>query len=304
MNNLTYQIKYSSFKVIYSIVLPIVVMNTFVTSGKSLFDDSKTKLSLNNSTLEVLSNVYGYIIITNYISLYLGQHLGSNKIRLVYVKCLEVVGCIKIIYRKSCVDFTKHLIYFLLKAIIIDIVYFLLFWINLIRTSDAAKAKPFLPLLLFSPFFAVRFYINLFYGGMLIIDVILKQLNNNINETMINMNKTSIVFPKTTRNYNEQYCRLSDELDKISKLYFKLSEITKDFNSIFNFQILLWILTHLSFLIIRFFHLYIGILQLIARIKDYEEVLKANFIVLSLIVLSTIEILFVSYACESVVAEV
>lgn len=292
VDNTTSQIKYSSVKVIYSIVLPCIVISIFLIIAAYVFGG---KLSLGSTTLNVLFQIYGWMNMISYVSLYVGQHLKSKKTKLLYVKSLEFTAH----NSTSSVDFRKYLVYYFLKVVILDIFHFFLFWINLMHTSVEVNSKPYLPLILYAPFFAIRLHANLLYCGILIINVILKQINSNLDNIV---NKTKSVSKNNSD--NQIHCSLSDELDKLSKLHFKLSKATEEFNLIFEFQILLWIIVELAGLVLRFFYQYVGIVKLSGKIENFNYILTQNFIMLGACVVTTLEIIIVSCACESLVAEV
>lgn len=114
---------------------------------------------------------------------------------------------------------------------------------------------------------------------------------------------------KTTSNNRRsinvvRYCQLSDQLDKLSKLHFKLCEITKSFNSIFDIQLLLYIVVQLSGLIIRCFYQYIGMVNLLNSHENNKLIVWQNVITLVMSTLTWIELLWTTYACESLATEV
>lgn len=299
IDKLNRQIKYNYSKVIYSIVLPCILLSFFVIAGKSFFKEARSKMGFNGLIVEIISDAYFFLFVISYVSVYIGQHLESNKTKLAYIKCVEVMEYLKRFPNHS-VDFRKYLVYFLLKALVLELLFFSLFWFNLIRNTQDVHSNPYLPLLMYSPIVAIKLYTNIFYGGILLLVVILKQLNKNLLHIVMTMNKTTEIHS----NFNETYCRISDEVDKLSTLHFKLNEATRAFNSCFNFQILLWMTTQLCVLIVRCFNQYIGLVQLIGKTENLKPTVIQNIIVLGVTIISSLDLFTTSFACEELLTEV
>lgn len=303
IDNITHHIQYNLFKLIYSIVLPVIVLYAYLILGMLVLAKSFSKAYVQSQTLEAITAIYTLIIISSYISLYVGQHLTFNKRKSIYSKCIEVIELLQTIPNES-VDLRKYLAYFFLKTILFEIFNFIIMFINLKRSSNFLATNPLLPLFMSLPVWAIRLNENIFFGGILLINVIFKQFNNSLANIVKSKNKTSEFHRKNNRHFIEQYCHLSDELDKLSKFHFKLNEATKAFNSFFYLQLLLWIISQFAVLITRFFILYIGFVQLFDKHEDYKIVVIQNLVLLGITMVAWLEIFLTSYACESLLTEV
>lgn len=303
IDNSTRHIKYNFFKFIYSIVMPVAVLHNYVVFGKTYVQASKSTLYFSSETMETITYLYALVIIVSYISLYVEQHLTLNKMKSVYFKCLEVIELLKKYPNKS-VDLKKYLVYFFIKTIAFDILNYLVFWFNMSRSSDILSGNPYLSLLLYTPAFSIRLNQNVFYGGVLLIDIIFKFLNKRVVGIVIAMDKTRKIYSKNNRCFAGKYCHLSDELDNLSKLHSKLSEATKALNSFFYFQLLLWIILQLVVLIIRCFFQYIGIVTLLSKHENYSYNVILNLTVFGITILAWFELISTAYAFESLVTEV
>lgn len=300
INNSSRDMKYSPLKVVYSIVVPVLVLYTYFTFARSFLAKSRRNIFFQSQTMEVITSLYSIIIILSYGSLYVKQHLTFNKTKLVYLKCLDIIELVKE-YPYENVDLRKYILFFFVKSIGFEILTFSVFWFNMSRSSDVLVSNPLVPLFLYSPIFVIRLGENTFYGVVLVIDMVFKQLNKSLVDIVITMKETR-AYPETDLQFIEKCCCFSDELNKLSKLHFKLGEVTKAFNSIFNFQLLLWIILQLGVLLIRCFFQYIAIVNLLKNYDSFAVVL--NFLIFGGAVVAWFEILSTSYACESLVNEV
>lgn len=293
-------IKYNFFKLIYSIVLPFIVLYSYYTFGILTLSASRSTNVLHSSIMEILPDFYCIIIMLSYILLCVGQHLKFEILKMVFLKCVEIVDLLQK-YPNRSDSLRKYFVNFFVKTVVVDIFNLLVLYYNLSRSSKVISFHPYLPLILYSPLMIVRFYENIFYGGVMILDIIFKQLNKNL-LGIVTMEKSSEIQRRTNVG---KFCQLSDELDKLSELHFKLSEATKVFNSIFDVQLLLWMVVEIAGLIMRCFYQYISIVSLLENShENYGLVVWQNFVTLVITSLTWVEILWTSHACESLANEV
>lgn len=295
------RIKCNSLKCIYSIILPFIVLYNYYTFGVVELASSRSTSSnfVHSNTMNLITDFYAIFIIFSYASLYVGQHLKFRISESVYFKFVDIIELLKTFPTPS-VDLRKYFVNFFIKTIVFDVFNLLVLWYNLSRSSNVVASHPFLPLFLYTPVMAVRLYENVFYGGVLFVDLVFKQLNKSLLKIVL-MQKTGEICRKKNI---DKYCQLSDELDKLSTLHFKLSETIKAINSIFDVQLLLWMVLQLAGLTIRCFYQYVGIAHLLNSQGNYKLVVGQNFITLVITFSTWIEILLTSYACESLVTEV
>lgn len=300
INNTTRRIQYNFYKLIYSIVLPCIVLHNYYAYGVSNLNFTRSKSSklVHGKTMKLISELYAVIVVSSYALLYAGQHLKFAVSKAVYLKCVDIIELLKSF--PNDIDFRKYFVNFFIKTIFFDLFNLLVLFYNLNRASNIITSHPFLPLFLYTPVMAVRIYENIFYGGVLFLDIVFKQLNKSLLK-IVSIKATSDINRK---NNIEKHCQLSDELDELSKLHLKLSEASKVFNSIFDVQLLLWILMQLVGLIIRIFYQYAGIVHLLNSHGTYSYVVWQNILTLVITISTWIEILLTSYACESLVTEV
>lgn len=293
--------RYNFSKFIYSIVLPLLTLYIYYTFGltKLVLMQSGSSNYVQSKTMNMITDLYAIFIIVSYISMYVGQHFKFEISKSAYLKCVEVMNLLETFSNRNA-NLRKYFVNIFIKTIVFDVFNLLVLWFNVHRSSNILASHPYLPIVIYLPVMFVRLYENLFYGGVLAFGIFFKQLNQRLHK-IVTTGKTSEIHRK---NNIGKYCQLSDELDKLSKLHFELSEATKAFNSIFDIQLLLWIVVQLGGLIIRCFYQYVGIVHLLNSHESYAAIFWQNFITLVVTSSTLIEILLTSYACESLVTEV
>lgn len=99
-----------------------------------------------------------------------------------------------------------------------------------------------------------------------------------------------------------KYCYLSDEIDELSILYYKVIQATRAFNSVFSIQMSLWMFSQLVILLLQNFHQYVGIVQLIMHPSTFLVI--QNLSIFGAIFLTSYDIFSTCYACDTLLNEV
>lgn len=298
----TRRIRYNFFKLIYSAILPVIVMYIYYTFGvvNVVLAKSTSYNFIHSKTINLVTHYFSILIVVSYVLLYVGQHFKFEISKSAYLQCKEVLT----IFSHRHVDLTPFFGHIFIKTIVFDTFGLLMLWYNFYRSSDILMTHPFLPIFLYMPILAVRLYENLFYGGVLAFDLLFKQLNKTLLE-IVKTNAASEIKPANSRQFIGRYCQLSDELDELSQLHFKLSEAAKAFNAIFDIQLLLWISVQLAGLLTRCFYQYIGIVNLLNSDESSMLLIVWQNMITLIVTSSTwIEMWLTSYACDSLVNEV
>lgn len=258
-------------------------------------DGGTSNEAIHSQTMDVAFYLYSFVVIISFVSIYVKQNFEFDKIKAVLSTFSKVVEALKKYSTKN-INLRKYFLFLFLKTIVFDSFNYLVMYNNLKKTSVKLRSYPYLALPLYGPILIVRFNANLFFCGILFNDIVLKLLNKNLLKLM----DAKKNVPKVN-----MYCQLSDELDGVSDLYFKLNKTMKTFNSIFNLQILLWVVSQMAVLILRSFHQYhqfMGIVSLHG--ETYLSSVVDTLLLTGATILILFEIFITSYACESVAAEV
>lgn len=142
------------------------------------------------------------------------------------------------------------------------------------------------------PPIAVRLHLNLFYGALLVFNVYFKKLNESLNDIVT---KAKIIG-------SHNHCDLSDEVDAIAILYFRLSEAVKLINSIFSVNNTVGHALIVLGLTIQSLLLFLAIKELIRLGSDF--IIFHSIVGFFFILLSSYDLLTTAYAAERLVKEV
>lgn len=292
-----YQIEYSFFMIIYSVVVPSLMLYGYVAVGSDIYSGagetavppSKMFASV---PLQLVVILYSYLVIISYLLMYVGQHLNYERRKCSFSICKKVADCMK--EYQEFLDTSTYITKFLLKTLVYDFFNFFIFFYNMTWASNQIHTKPYLAIVIYLPIFAMRLNTNVFYGGILLFNIFFKQINISLNRIFCRSNESEFAQGKL---YN-----LNNQLEKVYVLYFELIQGTKAFNSVFSFQILIWFTVQLIVLITQTFYQYVAVVQLIKKNESYF--VRQNVSILLAIFMSTYELLSTASACNSLVKEV
>lgn len=294
------QIEYSRIKAFYSIFVLCAGLCAYVIIGHFAFlRDDKTFFG--SFTLRLVLIIYAYTILSSFAGAYLEQHWFAKEIELTYAKCMDVVDAMSNLTRD--IDLSSHIVEIILKTIVFDFIHGVATFNNISNSSDLVKEKPYLGCILIMPQIMVRLHMNIFYGALVAINVYTTKLNDNL--LHIVSRAASMAGQDRVKHkwlIMDSYCCFSDEIDKLSALYFKLVEATKSLNSIFAVALISWNLTTILILTVQSLHHFISIIELMEEKRETAKVIHL-FGYLS-IFLSTIDLLSTSNACQRIVNSV
>lgn len=291
-----HQLEYSFLSIIYSIFAPILSLIAYVYIGFVLYAGDSKWLSSQifaSLPLQLIVILYSYMVIISYVILYAGQLFQYKRKKIVYFKCKKVADCMREC-RTEVVDIQQFVTKFLLKTIVYDLLNFLLFYYNMVSTSIKVRSQLYLPIFVYLPVFSIRLNTNVFFGGILFFNALYKQLNKSLNEIHLLL--------KTQRILAAELFNLNIRLEQLSMLYFELAEAMRAFNSLFSFQITLWIITQLIMLTTQCFYQYVAVVHVIESKESYFE--AQNVTIIGSIVMSMYELFTTAHACNLLVKEV
>lgn len=296
------RIKYSYPKALYSIVILCLGLFSYCTLGNYVFSVVKKRQLFGSFTLQLMTFLYVILTLASYLSISVAQHRNAKKIECVYVKCKEIMEMLNEKCHFKINDFSICLFDFVAKAIIVEFVndYLVLrFTLN----SSFTLENFIFGLLLSMPWITSRLYINVFYGVILVVSVYFRRLNkclNDIAHEVARLNLKNGVKSKII--LMEKYCDLSDQVDHICELYFRVTEATRIINSIYSFKFWLWNVTILLTFIIQILIQFIRIIELIQTGSKVEYL--ENLHEYATILLLGYDYFSTAYACERLVNEV
>lgn len=295
-------IKYNFVRIAYSICFSCFLVAGYFAVGREFVYATNRKLFVSFAFQSIFS-LHTYIIVISCVSLYLNQYREYEKRQFAYEKCREVIDSLKF-YHFKMLDNRKYLVLYIIKAVVIDVFVFITLWFNWrIIGVTSSFSQLYLLAFTFLPLMILRFYTNLFYGGILIIEATFKRFNQNLNDIVL---QARLLYTKnggkSKLNSLLKYCELSEEIERLSRLHAKLIEATTAFNSIFSVQMVLSVISLLLTLVLRCFYQYIAIVEVITKNGSAE--LYRCFFMCCVIFTASYDLYSTSDACESLVTQV
>lgn len=294
------RLKYSYLKAVYSAFVLCLGLSTYMIIGPYMFTEIREKHFFDSFTLKLVTTVYAILILMSFLLVYVGILTNSKKVQITYIECKEIVDAMNETFRNENTVVWRYLLEILLKTVIFDFIEGFLSLQNY-SISTAMPSKLYV-VLLFPPI-AVRLHMNTFYCALLVFSFYFRQINIMLNEIV---SEAKIFRYRSTSKsqwiWMEKHCELSEQIDNLSILYFRLAKAVTSINSIFSVTITMWYIINVIGLTIQWLLQFVTIIELIQQGK-YSVYLQ-NIFGFSLIVLTTFDIFITSYACERLLREV
>lgn len=288
------RIKYTYLGAIYSALVLCLGSSTHWIVGEYIFRIIRKK-HFNSFTLKSVTSCHGYSLLTIFLFVYIGLHLNARKIEIAYRKCKEIFDVMNEFYSRQRIGIWIYLLDIVVKTVVFDFIMSILSLQSYNHSTNIMQHKIFLLLLL--PPIAVRLHLNIFYGALLIIEAYLKMLNGSLNDIVT---KAKIVHRSKNRLMGKF---LSDQVDEIAIIYFRLTEATKSINAIFSVNITIGLALHLITLTIQSLVIFVEIKELLRQGTDLITLENILFGCCSLF-LTFYDAFTTAYAAERLVREV
>lgn len=229
------------FNSIYLIVpfisVPYILVN-YVLHINLLLD--AVNVYFKNIVLKIISNVYVSSNVLNFVFLCATQTMQTKKIHRLIYRTIELYENTRLPLNE--IYYLPYLMKFTIKSLIFGstVVTYMIISMTLIapHTIKSYMIPGFL-----IPVFINKFYPDIYYGGLLSVDLYLHQVNVNLKRILLNV----------TKHNDNELVDIADQLDTISNNYIRLLEIIKEFNQIMSFRVVLWIFLGLLNLLIHLF---------------------------------------------------
>lgn len=292
------QIRYSYPKALYSVFVLCFGLASYSIIGAYVFGLVSQTYYFATFTMKLTAIVYAQSVMISLFFVYISQNINSRKIEITYSKCKEAIDTISEAFSKEFSNFWVLFIDFMFKALVYEICQAYLSVDNFSRFPTNWLIKPYFILLF--PQIAIRLYMNTFYVAILMCNEFFKQLNKCLLDVA---DRAEIIrSEKGPWIITEEFCYLSDQVDKLSTIHCRLTEAIKSLNSIFSFNITVWYLIIVLALIIQCLLLFVTIIQTAStRIEFYFLQNVYGFCFISF---TFYDIFTTSYVCERLVNEV
>lgn len=251
----TYNSKNKSFtlNILYAIIplvlVPFYCITNFLEFSLLL---NEVKVVFRNIVLKMVSNVYfaSNLIISVYI--YATQYYQYRRIKKLFHKIRILLTNIDEWLTLRNVNFLPELFKFTLKSFIFT----LIFEVYHITSVSFVAPNTFgvTTILAFVlPNFIIKFYPDIFYGGMLVIHFYFHEMNKELRHI------ANIIVDGNSSKNHELQRNLNNKVENLAIHYFHLIEVVKEFNSITSFRVVLWLCISVWNFIIHLFMQYVFI---------------------------------------------
>lgn len=252
----TYDSRKKSFSLnVFYAIIPLVVVPFYciISWQDYSFLIDKVKFLFRNHVLRMVSNIYLLSSLLSSVCIYGTQYQQYGRIKNLFHKIRKFLTSFGESFPMDEVNYLPELFKFTIRTFIFSIVYeiYHLFSVSAVAPNTFGVFS-FLAFVL--PNFILKFYPDIFYGGMLVAHFYFRQINKEIQHIL------NASVDLSSSHDDEQLKRnLSEKLDNIAVHYFHLVEVVKEFNSITSFRVLLWLCTWLWNFVIHFFMQYVFI---------------------------------------------
>lgn len=229
------------------------------------------------------------------ILVYLVQFLKLNKLNDIFVKSKCLMQKLNRTIKMEGLSYTNELLLFATKVFVIGFLHIFFSYIKLTTDPMSIFFGFIIPDLMNSVM------ANNFYGAVLIIFVYLKQTNKNIFDVThlaIRLQGSD----KTKLEKVETLCRLSDRINELATYQYQLCYLTREVCGIFSFHVTVWVIHKVCIILIQLFLVYILVVLLV--LKGDQKQLLGILISFIQVLITFVELLFLSRACDDINKEV
>lgn len=256
-----------------------------------------------NVVVQVLS--IGFIVFNslNFIFMFINHYLQFNEIKVLIVKTHKVLNELNSELDKSKFEYGKLLLKYALKTVILQAILIYGVLANMARFTKF-EDNYIMYILSMLPNVIMKLHPDVFYGGLIVMEFYLKQINGKVSSVLTKAENLS-----ENNDLNEQkryqkminYCELSDQLDRLCVLQSSVIEISKSFTQICSFQTTSWIALGLSVVLLNLFQVYMTISASIRNDQFAFSLFVSDFLAVCLVIVETYATTSMS---DSVMAEV
>lgn len=140
-------------------------------------------------------------------------------------------------------------------------------------------------------------------GGILLAAFYLKKLNQKLVKTI---NEIGHLISRKNKNHKfmQQFCDLSDKLDKLQMLHKQICCMTMEFNRLWSMTMLIYIIWRVFAMIMELYYIFIVVKLSINASNQYDLVEMNNGMAMFLIISCIYSLVKISLCCQCVIHEV
>lgn len=219
------------------------------------------RVYIDNSVMLIMSVGFVAFNAMNFIILFASQYLKFHKIKKLLLRTRELISELNNELDGSEFKYGMLLLKFTTKTVVFMILLVYSIFESMTRYTKF-EDNYVTQILSALPNIIMKLHPDIFYGGLLLINFYLKQINDRISNVLTRASSLS-----ENNDLNEQrgyqkmikYCELSDKLDRLCLLQCSVIEISEYFFRICSFQVTLWVALGMAVFLINMFQEYVSI---------------------------------------------
>lgn len=242
-----------SWNIFYAILPLILVPFYSITSLREIsFLLDQVNLFFHNIVLRIASNAYMTSSLTFSIFIYCTQYRQHGRIKKLFHKVRKLTNSLDQWLCFDELNYLPQLIKFTLRTFVFSIMYEAYHFISIACVAPT-KFNAISTIAFVLPNFVIKFYPDIFYGGMLATHFCFHRINKEIRHII------DAAIDSERANDDQLIGNLSNKMENVTVHYFELIDSTKEFVSLISFRVLLWLFISLLNFVVHIFMQYVFI---------------------------------------------
>lgn len=275
------------------VLIPCVLANYVL--HKSIILDCVSTL-FKNIVLKMVSNAYISSTVLNFLFIFATQPFKIKKMQKFVYRTVNLYRNLsEFISFDGMTNCLRYAIQFAVKTFVIAIISAVYLAVSMSLIGSGLFKFYMLPAFIL-PVFVNKFYPDIYFGGMLLVDFFLCYFNNNLKEILF-----SVTDPDQSGN-TQSFVDIAEHVETLSINYIELIEIVKEFNEIMSSRVVTWIMLTLLNFLIHLFMEYVFMLIPLRHGHSLNVIISASGVIDLLC--QFLELWTISTVCNSVLKRV
>lgn len=281
----------------YSVVICISIVIFYMQSTSEIH----ASFQLRNSILAAYCSTF---IKNSYPTMLIAVYLLNDKKRFISVNqtMLHQLSTLDRFFQDKDSKLTYHLIVYMLTSLSYIVLYNIVYIYRYNFSFGVLNANASILYLIPNTIIMISF--EYYFGGMWLIVYYFKKLNQNIKEIIAKTRhlEKKILFKEESKyNFMQDFCDLSDKLDKLANFHQQLCDLTRNFSAVWSTRMLLNVIWRLFFLVLQPFMVFLAANKSVLSSRKFGLTLLIISCMLALQIWSAMKI---TCSCADVIRQV
>lgn len=239
----------------YFTVIPVFVTAYPIVQMFFLSKFVKVEIFGENTVVKIVSIAFVFINLIDFIIMYIGQYLKFQQIKELIFKSQNVIKQLNNELDRSEFRYGKPLLKFTVKTVICMLLLIYCVYQSVKRYTKFEDNWLFFALTAL-PNIIMKLHPDIFYGGQILINFYITQINSKISNVLAkaqNLSETNDLSEQKRYQKMIDFCELSDQLDRLCVLHSTFIEVSQRFCRICSFQVTLWVVIGLCVFLVNMF---------------------------------------------------